>query len=120
MLFIRRYQVLAIKRMFRAAAAAGAGLIVVLAGACAHNASKTAYLGVEAWPAATSPVLDTTSTTAKIEALLARMTLEEKVGQIMQAEINEITPAEARAYHIGSILNGGGSTPGRIRNANPK
>jgi beta-glucosidase len=38
----------------------------------------------------------------------------------MQAEINEITPEEARTYHIGSILNGGGSTPGRVRNASPK
>ncbi len=89
--------------------------------ACAdNNVRQTAPYGVEAWPESSGPVRDSAAVTAKIEALLAHMTLEEKVGQIMQAEINDITPEQARTYHIGSILNGGGSTPARVRNANPK
>lgn len=43
---------------------------------------------------------------------MGKMSLEEKVGQIMQAEIQVITPDEVRQYHIGSVLNGGGSMPG--------
>ncbi|HEX5056442.1 MAG TPA: glycoside hydrolase family 3 N-terminal domain-containing protein [Gammaproteobacteria bacterium] len=108
------------RQMLRAPAAAGVGVILVLAAACAHGASKPErHLGAAAWPEAAGPVRDSAEETARIEALLERMTLEEKVGQIMQAEINEITPDEARRYHIGSILNGGGSTPGKIRNARP-
>lgn len=105
--------------MLKASAAAGAGMILVLATAYASNAGRPAHLGVKAWPAAKGPVRDSAAETARIEELLGRMTLEEKVGQIMQAEINDITPEEARIYHVGSILNGGGSTPGRVRNAKP-
>ncbi len=39
------------------------------------------------------------------------------MGQLIQAEIQYITPAEARDYHIGSILNGGGSFPGKNKHA---
>jgi beta-glucosidase len=45
------------------------------------------------------------------------MTLEEKVGQTIQAELQSVTPEDARAYHLGSILTGGGSTPGGSRRA---
>ncbi|GAB4138403.1 MAG: hypothetical protein Tsb0016_04310 [Sphingomonadales bacterium] len=48
---------------------------------------------------------------ARVEALLARMSLEQKVGQLIQAEIKSISPKEVRKYHIGSVLNGGGSHP---------
>lgn len=109
----------ALNKMQRASAAVGAGVILALAVACASNASRPAHLGVKAWPSATSPVRDSAAETARIEELLGRMTLEEKVGQIMQAEINDITPEEAGIHHIGSILNGGGSTPARVRNAKP-
>jgi beta-glucosidase len=39
------------------------------------------------------------------------MTLSEKIGQMTQVEKNSITPEEAQAYHIGSILSGGGGNP---------
>ncbi|WP_448250200.1 glycoside hydrolase family 3 N-terminal domain-containing protein [Thalassotalea agariperforans] len=47
----------------------------------------------------------------RIKALLAKMTLEQKIGQMLQPEIRSITPAEVEKYHIGSILNGGGAFP---------
>lgn len=53
-----------------------------------------------------SPEIET-----RIEALLAQMTLEEKVGQMAQAEKNSITPEEVTAYSIGSVLSGGGGNP---------
>ena len=34
---------------------------------------------------------------AQVEALLAKMTLEEKVGQVIQADISAVTPAVAMA-----------------------
>jgi beta-glucosidase len=40
------------------------------------------------------------------------MTLEEKVGQMIQADIASISPAELRTYRLGSILAGGGAAPG--------
>src|SRR5256885_6559822 len=51
------------------------------------------------------------STEARIRAIVAEMTLEQKVGQITQAEIRSITPDEVRQYYIGSVLNGGGAWP---------
>lgn len=57
---------------------------------------------------------------SRIDDLLARMTLEEKVGQIIQADIGSITPDEVREYNLGSILNGGSSAPGDDNRAPPQ
>ena len=42
--------------------------------------------------------------------LLKTMTLEQKVGQMIQGEISEVTPEDVRRYGLGSVLNGGGAT----------
>lgn len=66
-----------------------------------------------AWPAAASPpAITNPSTEALIDDLLARMTIEEKVGQLIQADIGSISPADLATYPIGSILAGGNSAPG--------
>ncbi|HEX7062040.1 MAG TPA: glycoside hydrolase family 3 protein [Woeseiaceae bacterium] len=49
---------------------------------------------------------------ARVSALLARMSLEEKVGQVIQADISAVTPEDVRRFHLGSVLNGGNSGPG--------
>ncbi|MDJ0877865.1 MAG: glycoside hydrolase family 3 protein [Halieaceae bacterium] len=49
---------------------------------------------------------------AKVESLLQQMTLSQKIGQMVQTERMVITPAEVKAFHIGSVLSGGGSCPG--------
>lgn len=54
---------------------------------------------------------------ARVQAIVAGMTIEQKVGQMTQAEIRSITPAEARTYYIGSMLNGGGAWPGMNKHA---
>ncbi|TVP97272.1 MAG: glycoside hydrolase family 3 protein, partial [Acholeplasmatales bacterium] len=46
-----------------------------------------------------------------VETLLATLTLEEKVGQMLQAEEKYVTPQDVTQYNIGSILSGGGSHP---------
>lgn len=44
--------------------------------------------------------------------LLARMTLEEKVGQMIQADSGGLKdPQDIQTYHLGSVLSGGGSDP---------
>lgn len=63
------------------------------------------------WPAAHSVGLVDAATEARITALMARMSLEEKVGQMIQADIGSIKPDDLRRYPIGSILAGGSSPP---------
>ena len=53
----------------------------------------------------------------EVKELLNRMTLEQKVGQMVQPEIQFITPEQAGQYSIGSVLNGGGSYPNKDRYA---
>ena len=48
---------------------------------------------------------------AQVDAQLAKMTLEQKVAQMIQGEIKYVTPDDVRKYGLGSVLNGGGSFP---------
>ena len=48
---------------------------------------------------------------ARVDDLLARMTLAEKIGQMAQVEKNSITPATVAELGIGSVLSGGGGYP---------
>ncbi|MFD1178205.1 glycoside hydrolase family 3 N-terminal domain-containing protein [Paenibacillus puldeungensis] len=43
--------------------------------------------------------------------LLSRMTLDEKIGQMLQVERRTATPTQVKDHFIGSVLSGGGSTP---------
>ncbi|MBN8430396.1 glycoside hydrolase family 3 C-terminal domain-containing protein [Microbulbifer salipaludis] len=69
------------------------------------------------WPALTSGIAKDPAIESRIDALLAQMSVEEKVGQMIQVEIRTATPEEVREYHIGSILNGGGSFPDNNKHA---
>jgi beta-glucosidase len=48
---------------------------------------------------------------ARVAALLKRMSIEDKVGQLLQVDIASITPADLEIYKLGSVLNGGNSAP---------
>ena len=44
------------------------------------------------------------------------MSIEEKVGQVIQADLDFIKPSDLRDYPIGSVLNGGNTSPrGKLR-----
>lgn len=74
--------------------------------------SDLAVARPQLWPAAQSPAaLTDASTEAAINALLARMTPEQKIGQLIQADIGSITPSDLTRYPLGSILAGGNSGP---------
>ncbi len=44
--------------------------------------------------------------------ILSQMTLEEKIGQVIQGDISTVSPQDAKNYNLGSVLNGGNSAPG--------
>lgn len=72
---------------------------------------EAAAQGPVSWPKIDSEVTLNPDIEARIDDLLARMSLEEKVGQMIQPEIRHLTAEDVREYHIGSLLNGGGSFP---------
>lgn len=83
--------------------AAGAGLAAMLA----------SYAAAEQGQGSPAPAkAQTTAQSASPEELLARMSLERKVAQIIMPDIGSITPKDVRKYRFGTILNGGNSGPG--------
>lgn len=48
----------------------------------------------------------------RVHDLLSRMSLDEKLGQMIQAEASFIRPEEVAMHYIGSVLSGGGHAPG--------
>jgi beta-glucosidase len=79
--------------------------------AVAWPQAPAASVHPELWPAA-APLPRDAATEAFVQQLLAHMSLEEKVGQMIQADIASISPAELRTYRLGSILAGGNAAPG--------
>ena len=90
-------------------------LLTCLAASLSASLAVTGCSSSEAaaatWPAVKSPIKKDPVIESKIDEWLAKMSIEQKVGQMIQAEIKSISPDDAAKYHIGSILNGGGSWP---------
>jgi len=101
----------------------GAALLMLATG-CDNNGSAPASsasapedreagsVTPELWPEGVSPVVHGEDIEARVDQLLAGMSIRQKVGQIIQADIASVTPADVREYHLGSVLNGGNSAPG--------
>jgi beta-glucosidase len=67
------------------------------------------------WPANPPPPKNA-AIEAEVARLLAQMTLEEKIGQMLQPDIKTVTPDDVTRYHLGSVLNGGSAGPyGNLR-----
>ena len=92
-----------------------------LTGGAASAAPQTAADAVnpQNWPQAHSRGLVDAATEARIDQLLAGLSLEEKVGQIIQTDISSVVPEDLRRYPLGSILAGGGSGPNGDDRASP-
>ena len=91
-------------------------LLPVAALACAGEEMDDADAPVE-WPDLSPAVAEDAGLEARVDGLIADLTLEQKVGQMVQAEIQNVTPDDVRDFHLGSVLNGGGSFPGESRSA---
>ncbi len=79
--------------------------------------SKDEAAAIAAWPGRKPTGKLDPATESRIAAIVAGMTLEQKIGQMTQAEIRSITPDQVREYYIGTILNGGGAWPGMKKHA---
>ena len=73
------------------------------------TASATVSVLSSSWPSLDSEVTQDVEST--VASILSSMTTAEKVGQMVQAEIGNVTPNQARDWNLGSVLNGGGSWP---------
>ncbi|MBD3401386.1 endoglucanase [candidate division GN15 bacterium] len=56
--------------------------------------------------------MDSKSIVEKVDDLLSKMSLEQKIGQMLQTERLAVSPQQVKEHHIGSVLSGGGSNPG--------
>jgi len=102
------------KRLYHLAILVSVG--VLLCSACGPTTAPAVQPTVEAGAATTeaeSPLyLDSQQPIAmRVDDLLARMTLAEKIGQMTQVEKNSIEPDDVATYAIGSVLSGGGGYP---------
>ena len=80
------------------------------AGASAQTSDTTVHPHV--WPEVPDAGLVDAAVETRITALVAAMSIEEKVGQTIQADIGSIRPEDLRRYPLGSVLAGGNSGPG--------
>jgi beta-glucosidase len=96
-------------------------LILIILASCSPKTTPT--------PAVTPPLTSTPTLAApiytdpsqpievRVDDLLARMTMDEKIGQMTQVELSSIRPGDITTYFIGSILSGGDGNP---NNNNPQ
>jgi beta-glucosidase len=95
----------------------GLGLVVLCGCGLSSDADKGAErveappVHPEIWPAIESPVAIDPEMEIRIDDLLASMSIEDKVGQVIQGEIRHLDPDDVRKYRLGSVLNGGGVQP---------
>jgi beta-glucosidase len=64
------------------------------------------------WPVVADPVRADPAIERRIHSIMAKMSIEQKVGQVIQADVGSVTPDDVARYHLGSVLNGGNSAPG--------
>jgi beta-glucosidase len=96
-------------------------IILILMTSCSPKSTVTPT-GVPAstsTPTLAAPIYTDSSqpVDARVEDLLARMTIDEKIGQMTQVEMGSIRSGDITEYFIGSILSGGDGNP---NNNNPQ
>lgn len=83
------------------------------------RAAAAAATDKDPWPEVTWPLAADPALEKRITDLMAGMTVEDKVGQLVQGDIASVTPDDVRRYRLGSILAGGNSDPGGRYDASP-
>ena len=89
-----------------------AGAVTIVA-ALQHQvtAASDSQIANDIWPVLEISLPASSETETRVKKLLAEMTVEQKVAQMIQPEIRDITVEDMRKYGFGSYLNGGGSFP---------
>lgn len=75
------------------------------------DAMATNMIHPEKWPEIMTAALDP-AVEARVDDILSKMTLEQKVGQVIQGDTNSLTAEDVKNYRLGSVLSGGNSAPG--------
>ncbi|MBF7074896.1 exo 1,3/1,4-beta-D-glucan glucohydrolase [Glaciecola sp. MH2013] len=76
--------------------------------------------GIDIWPVLDIEVKQTKEVEDRIKSIMSTMTLEQKVAQMIQPEIRDITVEDMRKYGFGSFLNGGGAFPNNNKQSTPQ
>ncbi|MEM9568319.1 MAG: glycoside hydrolase family 3 protein [Cyanobacteria bacterium P01_E01_bin.34] len=88
-----------------------AGLTIFLIALMVKLSQAPMSVTPEIWPTTTGGAPLDPAIETRVEELLQSMTIEEMVGQTIQADIASVTPDEVKEYGLGSVLNGGNSAP---------
>ena len=84
------------------------------------DSAKAHASAEQIWPKLNIAVKKDAEIEAQIASYLNSMTLEQKVAQMIQPEIRDITVEDMRKYGFGSYLNGGGAFPNGDKHATPQ
>lgn len=104
--------------------AISAAIVSILSG-CSFNTNDDNVVthrdnNINIWPTIKSEVKLDPEVEKKVKTILASMTLEQKVAQMIQPEIRDITVEDMRKYGFGSYLNGGGAFPNNNKHSTPE
>ncbi|TMO78321.1 glycoside hydrolase family 3 protein [Pseudoalteromonas aurantia] len=83
---------------------------------CTQHESQTTTRS-SVWPTLHYKLDTNSDVEQQVESILAQMTLEQKIAQMIQPEIRDITVEDMRRYGFGSYLNGGGAFPNNNKHA---
>ncbi len=72
---------------------------------------------LQRWPVIPAALPADKALEQRLATLLSKMTLEQKIAQMIQPEIRDITVEDMRKYGFGSFLNGGGAFPNNNKHA---
>lgn len=99
-----------------------AAMVTGLLASCAkqNDTVEVEKSGLDIWPTINSEVKKDPEIERKVAELLAKMTLEQKIAQMIQPEIRDITVEDMRRYGFGSYLNGGGAFPNNNKHSSVK
>ncbi len=90
---------------------------LLLASVAAMGAAPTGSAVAQDKPAAAR---DTREIDARVESILAGMSLDQKIAQIVQPDTASFSVADMATYRFGSYLSGGNSGPGNDEKAPPE
>ena len=88
-------------------------LLSLIGLACGQPANAATEIHPADWPALKSPIPAQPDVEKAVQQLVKSLTLEEKVGQLIQADIDSVKPEDLAQYPLGSILAGGNAAPDR-------
>jgi beta-glucosidase len=84
---------------------------LLASGACLALAACAAQPGTVGSTDTAPTIASEASVDARVADMLSRMSLERKVAQLIQPQVNSFTPEDMARYRFGSYLNGGNGGP---------